>query len=268
MIGLGVAGNFTGHLEQAGEANDFADVVVTDEKAPKGLFPFYVPMQSEHFLAHYPLSSKEIIRPTDNANIQIEPEVALICDIEYENNKVKTITPRAFTAYNDCSIRKPAEKISLKKNWGPNTKGISDQLIPIDSFSPDGIMDSYRIACYILRDGILHPYGIDSNISNYSYFYQTLLDWITDKMNHQEEQGPLESISELLKASHYPEQTIISIGATRYTEFGEHTFLQKDDEIFVILYNESIHDIKSVEKSITHNEDLENDISILHQKVN
>ncbi|MFA7258063.1 MAG: DUF5718 family protein, partial [Aeromonas bestiarum] len=43
FIGLGVAGNFAGHLEQAGEASDFVAVVVRDTSAPKALFPFYVP---------------------------------------------------------------------------------------------------------------------------------------------------------------------------------------------------------------------------------
>ena len=39
FIGLGVAGNFAGHLEQAGEASDFVTVVVRDTSAPKALFP-------------------------------------------------------------------------------------------------------------------------------------------------------------------------------------------------------------------------------------
>ena len=43
VIGLGVAGNFAGHLEQAGEADDFKDLVIKDADAPKGIFPFYVP---------------------------------------------------------------------------------------------------------------------------------------------------------------------------------------------------------------------------------
>jgi len=41
-IGFGVAGNFTGHLEQAGEASDFVGVEAA-AGAPKGVFPFYVP---------------------------------------------------------------------------------------------------------------------------------------------------------------------------------------------------------------------------------
>lgn len=36
-FGFGVAGNFAGHLEQAGEAGDFVKVV-TEGYAPKGIF--------------------------------------------------------------------------------------------------------------------------------------------------------------------------------------------------------------------------------------
>jgi len=57
-IGLGVAGNFTGHLEQAGEASDFTHVA-TAEGVPKGVFPFYVPptkpVDAQHFLHTFPL---------------------------------------------------------------------------------------------------------------------------------------------------------------------------------------------------------------------
>ena len=38
--------------------------------------------------------------------------------------QVVAIHPRAFGAYNDCSIRRPnAKKISEKKNWGEESKG-------------------------------------------------------------------------------------------------------------------------------------------------
>ena len=43
MIGFGVAGNFAGHLEQAGEAADFTQVKTENAIQPKAIFPFYVP---------------------------------------------------------------------------------------------------------------------------------------------------------------------------------------------------------------------------------
>ncbi len=119
VIGLGIAGNFAGHLEQAGEATDFIDVEVNDPHQPKALFPLYVPSEVESFLSVYPFSHEYIIPPNDADNLQIEPEVALVCDVEYKDGKVVSLKPIKFGAFNDCSIRKPnAIKISEKKNWG------------------------------------------------------------------------------------------------------------------------------------------------------
>ena len=39
MATFGVAGNFTGHLEQAGEAKDFINIKTKEENAPKAIFP-------------------------------------------------------------------------------------------------------------------------------------------------------------------------------------------------------------------------------------
>ena len=269
MIGLGVAGNFTGHLEQAGESSDFVNVEVKEQNAPKGLFPFYIPSKTGSFIETYPLSSTSINPPKDGGNLQIEPEVALICNIEYDdNNLVTKINPLQFSAYNDCSIRKPnAKKISEKKNWGINSKGLSEQLIDIDNFSTGGIMDSYRIACYLLRDNQLHTYGVNSSINGYSHFYQKLLNWTVDKMNNQKDQGPLESIKDHLKQSNYPKQLIISVGATRYTDFGEKTFLKLYDESFIIIYDSNKYTTNNIEEFIkTKNFPTEN-ISVLHQIV-
>lgn len=51
-FGFGVAGNFAGHLEQAGEAGDFVKVV-TEGYAPKGIFPWYAPGRDD-FLGEFP----------------------------------------------------------------------------------------------------------------------------------------------------------------------------------------------------------------------
>ncbi len=123
FIGLGVAGNFAGHLEQAGEAADFLQVKTEEAVQPKAIFPFYVPSQTlpetEQFLSTFPLSENIIAFPQDADNLQIEPEIALICDVAYQGNQVISLTPTHFAAYNDCSIRRPnARKICEKKNWG------------------------------------------------------------------------------------------------------------------------------------------------------
>ncbi|MEA2017239.1 MAG: DUF5718 family protein [Campylobacterota bacterium] len=269
FIGFGVAGNFAHHLEQAGEASDFVDVKVEDENAPKGIFPFYIP-NSENFLGIYPLSSQNINHPrTKDGNLQMEPEVALICEIEYENNKVKNIIPNFFTAYNDCSIRKEnAKKISEKKNWGEETKGISSEIIAIDKFEKGGCMDSFHIASFLKRDGIVHPYGEDSPVQTYNYFYGQLKDWIIEKLNSQKDNGPLEDLNMHLKNSQYPEGMVISIGATSYTQFGESTFLEIDDEIFVYVYDSNRYSFEDIfEHAKSDNKNELDGCSLLHQNI-
>lgn len=98
-------------------------------------------------------------------------------------------------------------------------------------------MDQYHIACFHKRGGKLTEYGIDSPTVGYSYFHQKLLDWIIDRMNNQPDQDPMNNIADLLARADYPTKAIISIGATRYTDFGEHNFLQIGDTSIVVVYN-------------------------------
>ncbi len=242
FVGLGVAGNFALHLEQAGESADFKDVLTEDPNGPKGVFPFYVPGRGGQ-LGVYPISSDTILLPKEACNVQPEPEVALICDLEYDaQGKVVRIAPKAFGAYNDCSLRKEgAPKISVKKNWGPMTKGLSETLIPIDRFEEGGIMDRYRIASFLRREGMLMRYGEDVELSGYSYFYGKLIGWLQNQIRTQADFGPLEAVGDYLKGAECPKEAIISIGATRYTHFGETNFLQEGDEVIVVVYDNNLY---------------------------
>ncbi len=240
FLGLGIAGNFALHLAQAGELEEFKDIITQDEAAPKGMFPFYLPnpTSAKSILNTYPLSSQFIRLPKVDVNVQAEPEVALICDLVYTAGKLSKITPTYFGAYNDCSIRVAgANKISDKKNWGEDSKGFSNTLIKIDKFEDGGVMDKYSIASFLRREGEIHPYGEDVELNGYSYFYEKLTDWMLNQLTTQEDFGPLEAIEEYIIACDSPSQAIISIGATRYTEYGESTFLKANDEIIIAVYN-------------------------------
>lgn len=270
FIGLGVAGNFAGHLEQAGEAADFVAVQVVDKVAPKALFPFYVPSHPGQ-LGVFPLSEAAIFLPeaavTGDEKVQIEPEVALWCELEYAGEQVVAIRPRAFGAYNDCSIRRPnAKKISEKKNWGPESKGLAAHLLPLSHFSAGCELDDYRIACYLERDGELHGYGIDSAAVDYSYFHQQLLEWAVDKFNHQQDAGPAEHIQGLLAQAGRPQHALISIGATRYTPFGETHFLQPGDTACVLVYPASRYSESDIRTAIRSRQ-FGPDVSALLQAV-
>lgn len=259
VIGLGIAGNFAHHLEQAGELKDFENVVTKEPDAPKGIFPFYLPGHKS-FLGLYPVDKETLTLPAYEANAQVEPEIAVHFDIRYdEKHRVVGLDARAFTTFNDCTIRKEgAKKISEKKSWSFDSKGIGDKWIAIDQFSLGGIMDHYHLCSFVKRDGILHTYGVDTPLLGYSYFYEKLVNWLIEKMNDQEDFGPLEDISKHLRACGYPSEALITIGATAYADFGQKNYLQSGDEIFVIAY-----DARQSQGDIEHSEDK----VILHQRV-
>ena len=280
---FGVAGNFTGHLEQAGEAVDFANVKTAEQNAPKAIFPTYIPLKSidskgkikneelakvPENLLDFPFDQDKIIFPQNEENIQVEPECALIFDATWENQKLKSLKPICFGASNDCSIRKPgAKKISQKKNWGNSSKGLSNNLIDVDTFEPGSILDNYNIASFIKRNNEIFEYGEDSAIKDYSYIYEKLINWLIEKINNQQDEGPAEKIYDYLVQSDFPSKIMISIGATRYTEFGEKNYLQKGDKSYIIIYPKKKYSKESLIKKIKNDEVFEKEISALIQEV-
>lgn len=271
MATFGVAGNFTGHLEQAGEAKDFKNITTKDENAPKAIFPTYLPIKNNSiptFLLTFPFDSKKIVFPKNEENLQIEPECAIVCNVTWSNDKIENIHPIAFAASNDCSIRKDgAKKISQKKNWGNSSKGISDNLIQLDNFSENGIINDYKISCFLIRNNNIYTYGETSFIKDYSYIYKKLIDWIIEKLNNQKDEGPTENLNSYLTNKEKPSQILISIGATRYTDFGKNNFLQANDKSVVILYPSSKYTDEEI-LAIAKNQDYSHkDISLLCQDI-
>jgi hypothetical protein len=240
-FGFGVAGNFAGHLEQAGEAADFVNVT-SEGTAPKGIFPWYAP-GVDGFLGEFPLSHDTVALPKSDTplNLQIEPEVGLACHVVWDGDTVVTLQPFALGAFNDCSIRRPnALKISHKKNWGPASKGVARQFFDVSDLTPDGPTSTLRLLCHLrTADGQEHEYGVDSPLLGYSYYGEVLLDWITERLANQKgsPDTPLEDVGALMVASGRPSKVLIGIGATRYTELGESTYLQPGDEAIVRVYD-------------------------------
>ncbi len=244
-FGFGVAGNFAGHLEQAGEADDFVNVR-SEGVAPKGIFPWYVPGH-ESFLGEFPLSDDTILLPADSAeftgplNLQIEPEVGIACRVVWDGDTVVTLQPFALGAFNDCSIRRPgALKISHKKNWGPASKGVARQFFDVSDLTPDGPTATLRLVCFLTgSDGVSHAYGVDSPLLGYSYYGEVLLDWVVERLACQKgsPDTPLEDVGALMVAAGHPRHVLVGIGATRYTPLGESTYLQPGDEAIVRVYD-------------------------------
>ncbi len=254
-FGFGVAGNFAGHLEQAGEAADFVNVS-SEGVAPKGIFPWYAP-GTDTFLGEFPLSQDAVILPesAEPLNLQIEPEVGLACRVRWAGDVVASLEPFALGAFNDCSIRRPgAPKISHKKNWGPASKGVAPTFFDISDLTPDGPTATLRLVCHLkAADGELHEYGVDSPLLGYSYYGEVLLDWIVERLANQKgsPETPLEDVGALMVASGHPEHVLIGIGATRYTELGESTFLQPGDEAIVRVYDTESDAISELRQKVT-----------------
>jgi hypothetical protein len=243
-FGFGVAGNFAGHLEQAGEAVDFTNVESAGN-APKGIFPWYVPGH-DGLLGEFPLSHDALMVPhTTEAdgplNLQIEPEVGLACEVVWAGDTVAALRPFALGAFNDCSIRRPnARKISDKKNWGPASKGVAREFFEAYDLTPDGPTANLRLLCHLrTADGVHHEYGVDSPLLGYSYYGEVLLDWIVERLANQKgsPDTPLEDVGALMVASGHPTHVLIGIGATRYTPYGESTYLKPGDEGIVRVYD-------------------------------
>lgn len=267
MIFIGVAGNFAGHLDQAGEGNGFAHATEVDD-APKALFPIYVPNLGDSRLNVFPVTNDTIHHHNAEGVLQIEPEIALACDLVYEGNTVRSVVPRKFAAFNDCSIRREGPgKLSEKKNWGPASKGLADEWMPLEGFAPGDELDHYRIASFLRRDGVCYEYGVDSRAVEYSYFHGKLLDWVVEKMNHQQDEGAAEDISALLAAAGYPKQAVICIGATGYTPFGSENFLQLGDESIVVVYDARLYNEEDVRHMAQTGDFASDGMSVVSQQV-
>jgi hypothetical protein len=274
VFGFGVAGNFAGHLEQAGEAGDFATVEAAAD-APKGIFPWYIPGAAADvpaFLHEFPLSATTITFPAGADNLQIEPEVGLLADVTYgPGGEVTGLTPVAVGAFNDCSIRRPgAKKISEKKNWGAASKGLAARGFAISDLSPDGPTASFRLVSFLVRAGVTETYGVDSAVPDYSYYGSQLLDWTVERLVNQlgSAETPLEPVGAYLRAAGSPARVLIGIGATRYTPFGETTYLQPDDNSVVVLYNTDEHSPEDIVAAVAAGEDNRlTAASVLRQRV-
>jgi hypothetical protein len=255
VFGFGVAGNFAGHLEQAGEARDFVNVAAGSVTMPKGIFPWFAPGAGT-FLDGFPLSSDTLAIPDidGEGRIQIEPELGLLAAVTYdENGRVTALQPQLLVAFDDCSIRREgARRISEKKHWGPASKGVASIGFRVDDLSLDGICGSLRLACTLSRDGETYAYGVDSAVASYTLFGDDLLAWLVDRLREQRaaDDTPLEDVGALLRASGQPERVLIGVGASRYEPYGETTFVQVGDEAIVVVYDERVHSSGEVATAI------------------
>jgi hypothetical protein len=234
---FGIAGNFAEHLSQAGEDADFVNVVTKEKNAPKGVFPIYLP-NFNSFLTTFPLSSSMLEADFSSPiNCHLEPEVCVMFNITYQKNKIANLQPIAFTAFNDCSIRRPnANKISHKKNWGENCSGIAQFWQPINSLQQNNELDNYSIVSYLKRNNEYIPYGMNSPVTGYQYFHQKLLNWLIDTFNNQKDEGSLEDICDYLTTLQNSLAKQLFHSEQRVTLALERRFFYKQEMNFLFMY--------------------------------
>ncbi|ASA54488.1 DUF5718 family protein [Vibrio gazogenes] len=256
---FGISGNFKGHLGQVNKGNNNIDI-------PGCIFPIYA-KGMDGYLSVYPVS-EDYLRITNDYNYQIEPEISLFFDVQYKDGKVVNLSATHYTLFNDCSIRSnDIKKISLKKNWGTCSKGAYLKPIPLCSYAEDSELENLRIVSFVKRNNVLHQYNEDCSTKEYTFKYDTLLSWIKDTINSQEETEVKDDLINILESCDFPETIQIAIGATRYTDFGKDNFLKNGDEVFILLYKDGQYDKEEIEK-IVNNYDLDKEnIVNIYQKV-
>lgn len=270
---IGIAGNFAGHLEQAGEAQSFTEVETSNAAQPKGIFPWYIP-QDTTFLGTFPLSNNTLTLPRldDFDRVQIEPEMGVLCDIIRDfDGRICTLTPRWVGAFDDCSTRNSSpKKISEKKNWGACSKGLSSTVFCVDDLAPTGSLSTLRIASFLQRDGVTHTYGVDSSAAAYSLCGTPLLNWLVDRVHSQKcsENSPLEDVGAIFSTRPEVSTILIGVGATRYEPFGEESFVHEGDESIVVLYDSIEHDATTIYTTIATKRESElNGACVLRRQV-
>lgn len=253
-FGLGVAGNVAGHMAQAGMTQDSG-------KTPANIFAFYCPDPPDSHsdaagqgkildkIHTFPVTTNIVEYPRDAgaSKVQVEPEMAVFVDVQYAEpdadgkRLVTGLVPRKVAAFNDCSIRalEGSDKLSEKKNWGAESKGISSRVIDVDSFAPGTLVDRLVMVSYVMRDGVVEKYSQDAPARNYTMFHEPLLAWIVDRINNQRNEDKWDDVGELVRAAGYPPHAWIALGAGTYTAWGEKNYLKKRDEAVVIVYDDA-----------------------------
>ena len=95
-----------------------------------------------------------------------------------------------------------------------------------------------------------------------------MVDWLKVRLNTQSDEGPLEDIPAWLQCADYPNEALISVGATRYTEFGETNFLKPGDRSIVVVYQEDKWILSEIESMLRQSKPLSGPgISALDQAV-
>lgn len=267
---LGIAGNSPGYLNQTGESRALDKT--EDARLPRALFPIYVENCEQSYLAQYPFSDSRLqLAEQADAMVQIEPELALKLKVQYRaSGEVESLSPIALGLINDATHRnKAVDKLAQKKNWGASSKGLSPSWLPISDFSSESGLHQLRLCGFLNRGGEWYLCSQDVSVVDYHLFFEPLLDWITEHINSQKDEGALHDINAILQGGNQPDEITVAIGAPCYTGFGESHNLQQGDETLAIAYDSRELSFDEIEQALAHGDlyKLSKSKLYLHQKV-
>ncbi|GEA51902.1 hypothetical protein VIN01S_27060 [Vibrio inusitatus NBRC 102082] len=249
LTGFGIAGNSAGHLDQTGE---ITALEVSDKSdKPRALFPIYVFDAKEDYLRVDPYSSDSLLLPNDeDALVQMEPELAVRFSVSKPLlGRAIQLTPHAMTIANDATYRNcKAKKLAQKKNWGQASKGLATEEVILDQF--DSGLEHFRLCGFHCREGIWNLTGKDTALTEYTVFYDQLVQWINSQIATQSDEGALHVIQSLLDVSESSNDIYIMVGAVRYTEYGEVHNLQSGDKTAVILYDSKKYHAQDIQAKL------------------
>lgn len=256
-LAFGIAGNSPGYLAQTGEISAFSEQQKAQQQEaqrPRALFPMFVRQPGESYLGQMPFSSSKLVLPDEpDAKVQMEPEIAIKCNVIYtEQGQVAELTPFAMTLINDATYRnKAVSKLAEKKNWGAFSKGIAEQDLVIDSFSAQTALDHLRLCGFHGRNGQWNLCSQDVSVTEYNVFYQSLTEWLVETINKQTDDGALHNTQTLFTQANHPSEITIAIGAPCYTSYGEDHQLLDGDQVFVCVYDDRHFQLNDIEAMLT-----------------
>ena len=88
-----------------------------------------------------------------------------------------------------------------------------------------------------------------------------------ETFNSQADEGPAENIRLYLNCAGNPEKILVSVGATRYTEFGKTNFLKGRDQSLVFLFPSDKYKKEEILELIKTERPIPEDVSVLRQEI-
>ncbi len=86
----------------------------------------------DSFLGVFPLAHDRIAKPRarEAVNLQIEPEAAVLCAVDYLSDTVTRLAPTAIGAFNDCTIRRPGASKPCPSYTSPSPRARTRPPLP------------------------------------------------------------------------------------------------------------------------------------------